>query len=88
MSFINVKVPQPGTPVKAVYAALNNVLYNAEGGHRAIVFNRIEGIARTRNLPCFDTNSKESFICSDPLANSTFSRERMINNLQFASFTL
>ncbi|XP_072965992.1 prohibitin-1, mitochondrial-like [Typha angustifolia] len=55
MNFNNVKVPKvPGsgaaTLVKValiggtvVYAALNS-LYNVEGGHRAIVFNRIQGI--------------------------------------------
>jgi prohibitin 2 len=48
------RVPVPpagaGTLVKlvvlggtAVYAAVNS-LYNVEGGHRAIVFNRLEGI--------------------------------------------
>ncbi|KAH7685071.1 prohibitin 2 protein [Dioscorea alata] len=57
MSFRNVKVPNvpggaraAGTLVKlavvggvAVYGALNS-LYNVEGGHRAIVFNRLQGI--------------------------------------------
>ncbi|XP_073109279.1 prohibitin-1, mitochondrial isoform X2 [Elaeis guineensis] len=54
MNFKNVKVPSPGsgagTLVKvvllggaAVYGALNS-LYNVDGGHRAIVFNRIQGI--------------------------------------------
>lgn len=56
MNFKNPKVPNVpgagavGTLIKVavvgggvVYAALNS-LYNVEGGHRAIVFNRIEGI--------------------------------------------
>lgn len=55
MNFKNVKTPKvppagAATAVKvalvggaAVYAALNS-LYNVEGGHRAIVFNRIQGI--------------------------------------------
>ncbi|KAJ8510557.1 hypothetical protein OPV22_000991 [Ensete ventricosum] len=56
MNFRNVRVPNvpgsgaAGTLVKvaliggtAVYVALNS-LYNVEGGHRAIVFNRIQGI--------------------------------------------
>ncbi|KAG6536790.1 hypothetical protein ZIOFF_001859 [Zingiber officinale] len=56
MNFRNVKVPNvpgagaAGTLVKValiggtvVYAGLNS-LYNVEGGHRAIVFNRIQGI--------------------------------------------
>ena len=56
MSFRNVKVPNiPGSGASAtlvkvaliggtvVYAALNSI-YNVDGGHRAIVFNRIEGI--------------------------------------------
>lgn len=54
MNFKNVKVPSPGSGagklVKAallgggaVYGALNS-LYNVDGGHRAIVFNRIQGI--------------------------------------------
>nr|CAD1818161.1 unnamed protein product [Ananas comosus var. bracteatus] len=55
MNFKNVKPPKvppagAATAVKvalvggaAVYAALNS-LYNVEGGHRAIVFNRIQGI--------------------------------------------
>ncbi|KAJ0972277.1 hypothetical protein J5N97_020245 [Dioscorea zingiberensis] len=57
MSFRNVKVPNvpggagaAGTLVKlaivggaAVYGAVNS-LYNVEGGHRAIVFNRLQGI--------------------------------------------
>ncbi|KAH0451169.1 hypothetical protein IEQ34_018468 [Dendrobium chrysotoxum] len=53
MSFKNTRVPNAGsaaTLVKValiggagVYAALNS-LYNVDGGHRAIVFNRIQGI--------------------------------------------
>lgn len=54
MNFKNVKGPSVpsavGTLVKvaliggtAVYAALNS-LYNVDGGHRAVVFNRIVGI--------------------------------------------
>lgn len=55
MNFKSAKVPRvpgagAGTLLKvaligggAVYAALNS-LYNVEGGHRAIVFNRIQGI--------------------------------------------
>lgn len=56
MNFRKMKVPNvpgagaSGTLVKVVvigttvvYAALNS-LYNVEGGHRAIVFNRIQGI--------------------------------------------
>ncbi|KAG6483605.1 hypothetical protein ZIOFF_060253 [Zingiber officinale] len=56
MNFRNVKVPNvpgagvAGTLVKValiggtiVYAGLNS-LYNVEGGQRAIVFNRIQGI--------------------------------------------
>lgn len=55
MNFKNPKIPNVPTRgvttlVKvalfggaAVYAALNS-LYNVDGGHRAIVFNRIEGI--------------------------------------------
>lgn len=53
MNFKNAKVPgsgSAGTILKvalvggsAVYAAFNS-LYNVEGGHRAIVFNRIQGI--------------------------------------------
>ena len=56
MNFNNVKVPKvPGggaasTLVKlgvfgglAVYAAANS-LYNVEGGHRAIMFNRLVGV--------------------------------------------
>ena len=56
MNFKNAKVPKvpgagaAGTLIKValigggvVYAALNS-LYNVDGGHRAIVFNRLEGI--------------------------------------------
>ncbi|KAG6503049.1 hypothetical protein ZIOFF_035338 [Zingiber officinale] len=56
MNFRNTKVPNvpgagaAGTLVKValidgtvVYAGLNS-LYNIEGGHRAIVFNRIQGV--------------------------------------------
>ncbi|XP_020097782.1 prohibitin-1, mitochondrial-like [Ananas comosus] len=44
MNFKNVKPPKvPLVGGAAVYAALNS-LYNVEGGHRAIVFNRIQGI--------------------------------------------
>lgn len=47
-----IPVPPPGASAlvkvavfggAAVYAAMNS-LYNVEGGHRAIVFNRIQGI--------------------------------------------
>ncbi|KAK8967455.1 hypothetical protein KSP40_PGU010188 [Platanthera guangdongensis] len=53
MNFKNARVPNTGsagTLVKlaliggaGVYAAFNS-LYNVDGGHRAIVFNRIHGI--------------------------------------------
>jgi prohibitin 2 len=56
MNFKGAKMPSPppaaaaGRLVKvgllggaAIYAAFNS-LYNVEGGHRAIVFNRLEGI--------------------------------------------
>lgn len=53
MNFKNPRVPNAGAAsalVKValiggvgVYAALNS-LYNVDGGHRAIVFNRIQGI--------------------------------------------
>lgn len=55
MNFNNVKIPKvPGGGISAllkvsiigglaVYGA-TNTLYNVEGGHRAIVFNRIVGV--------------------------------------------
>lgn len=62
MNFNNVKVPKvPGggaasTLLKlgllggvGVYAAANS-LYNVEGGHRAIVFNRIGGVKDQVNM--------------------------------------
>lgn len=63
MNFKNARVPKlpgagsVGTVVKVallggagVYAALNS-LYNVDGGHRAIVFNRIYGIKeKVRNI--------------------------------------
>jgi hypothetical protein len=66
MSFRNLrdaKIPNPGPLLNiakvaalgafGLYAAANS-LYNVEGGHRAIVFNRIEGIrdkVRGRHFP-------------------------------------
>lgn len=55
MNFNNVKIPKvPGSGIAAllkvsiigglaVYGA-TNTLYNVEGGHRAIVFNRLVGV--------------------------------------------
>jgi prohibitin 2 len=64
MNFKNPKIPN--VPTKgattmlkvalfggaAVYAALNS-LYNVDGGHRAIVFNRIQGIKEKVSLSIF-----------------------------------
>jgi prohibitin 2 len=48
MNFQGAKVPGAGGKLAvlggaALYAVLNS-FYNVEGGHRAIVFNRLEGI--------------------------------------------
>jgi prohibitin 2 len=61
MSFKGARIPSApaggGALVKAalvggagLYAALNS-FYNVEGGHRAIVFNRIEGIKEKVSRP-------------------------------------
>lgn len=52
----------------AVYGATNS-LFNVEGGHRAIVFNRLVGIKDTVSLACaaphaVDARSRENRRCS------------------------
>lgn len=77
MNFKNVKGPSVpsavGTLVKvaliggtAVYAALNS-LYNVDGGHRAIVFNRIVGIKDKVLTP---DRRYRNFVLCDYCANS------------------
>nr|ACG42869.1 hypothetical protein [Zea mays] len=73
-----IPVPPPGASAlvkvavfggAAVYAAMNS-LYNVEGGHRAIVFNRIQGKARKARA-----DASWRFLCpgtpglDDPLSN-------------------
>ena len=74
MNFNNVKVPKvpSGGAASAlvkfgIFGALglyglSESIYNVEGGHRAIVFNRLQGIKNQVNLPLMTAFVKNSII--------------------------
>jgi hypothetical protein len=82
MSFKGAKIPSApaggGALVKAalvggagLYAALNS-FYNVEGGHRAIVFNRIEGIKDKVSRPALSASSPALPPCGGAMCECWF----------------
>jgi hypothetical protein len=45
--------------------ALSNSIFNVEGGHRAVIFNRVVGIKDTARYPRLHEPSSLSFVAAD-----------------------